>query len=177
MVLVGLPALYMWLGLGLCGVGGAGCLVYVVRVRVSVRVSVRVRVRGGAAVDGAAAGGDTSLINTSNSNSIDPTGRQWIQFESNAQCDVSAGEVYRSESSGKVSDLAACQKSCEDDAHCSSITYYKAGWCSHFSTDCARRKGNNKAMVWMRRRGTSTSTTHPCKDNCFVFIHRNDKQN
>ena len=55
-------------------------------------------------------------------------------------CDIIAGEVYRSQSSGKVSDLAACKKSCEDDAGCKSITYFESGWCSHFSTGCMKRK-------------------------------------
>ena len=69
------------------------------------------------------------------------------------QCDTGAGEVYRGESSGKVSDLAACKKSCEDAPACQSITFWKDGWCSHFSTLCTKKKFGNEAIS-MRLRGT-----------------------
>ena len=63
------------------------------------------------------------------------------------QCHAGAGEIYNAKSSGEVSDLAACQKSCEDQAGCQSITFFeKSGWCSHFSSDCAETKGATKAI-------------------------------
>ena len=70
----------------------------------------------------------------------------WLEVSSNAECDAAAGEVYRSQSPGKVSDIAACQKSCENDAGCKSITFFNSGWCSHFSTECTKTKSTNKAI-------------------------------
>ena len=61
----------------------------------------------------------------------------------NAKCDTNAGEVYRSQSPGKLSSLESCKKSCQDDTGCQSITYHKSGWCSHFSTPCTK-------IVWER---------------------------
>merc|ERR1712037_892142 len=72
--------------------------------------------------------------------------RTWANVGSNIQGDAGAGEVYRSQSPGKVSDLAACQKSCENDAGCKSITFFNSGWCSHFSTGCTETKSASKAI-------------------------------
>ena len=87
-----------------------------------------------------------------------------MQLESNVQCH-GAGEVYLKQSSAKVSDLAACQQSCEDDVECQSITYYKGGWCSHFSTDCTERRIGYNAIQSMRwgypgARGHTHAHTH-----------------
>jgi len=84
-------------------------------------------------------------------------GRTWTKVGSNAQCDAGAGEVYRSQSPGKVSDLATCQKSCEDDSGCKSITFFNSGWCSHFSTECTKTKVTSKA-VSMRLSGAQLTT-------------------
>jgi len=55
------------------------------------------------------------------------------------QCDLAQGEVYLPGPSGKRADIAACKKSCEDEATCQSITFYKvSGWCSHFSSRCEK---------------------------------------
>ena len=61
------------------------------------------------------------------------------------ECDVSQGEQYVGGSSGKVSDYAACKKSCMDAAACQSVTFYRDGWCSHFSTACENTKVVNNA--------------------------------
>jgi len=84
--------------------------------------------------------------------------RTWVEAGSNAQCDAGSGEVYRSQSPGKVSDIAACKKSCEDDPKCKSITFFNSGWCSHFSTECTKTKTTNKAIA-MRLGGVISSTT------------------
>ena len=73
--------------------------------------------------------------------------RTWVEVGSNAQCDVGAGEVYRSQSPGKVSDIAACKKSCEDDPKCKSITFFNSGWCSHFSTECTKTTAGTNAIA------------------------------
>ena len=70
----------------------------------------------------------------------------WAEVGSNMQCDAGAGESYSAKSSGQVSDLAACQKSCEDQAGCQSITFFDGGWCSHFSSGCAKTKVTSKAI-------------------------------
>ena len=57
-----------------------------------------------------------------------------------SKCDEGKGEIFLKESSANVADLAACKKSCEDDAKCKSITYWTEGsYCSHFSTTCVNR--------------------------------------
>lgn len=43
---------------------------------------------------------------------------------------------YLAQSSGKVADIAACRKSCEDQPYCQSITFFGNRWCSHFMTPC-----------------------------------------
>ena len=82
----------------------------------------------------------------------------WVEVGSNAECDAGAGEVYRSQSPGKVSDIAACKKSCEDDPKCKSITFFNSGWCSQFSTDCTNTKSTSKAIS-MRLGTQRTATT------------------
>jgi len=52
----------------------------------------------------------------------------------NQECDVSQGEKWLSKT--QASDIAACRKSCADEAGCNSFTYYNHGSCSHFSTCC-----------------------------------------
>jgi len=65
-------------------------------------------------------------------------------FANNTECDVSRGEIWLS---GKqVSDFAACEKSCEDEPNCRSITYYDSGSCSHFSTECSATRPANNAI-------------------------------
>ena len=101
---------------------------------------------------------DTSLINTSNPNSIHPTDPQWIHL-ANSECDRGYGEVYRSESSGTVSDLAACQKSCLYDHGCNSITFFNpTKHCSHFSTEClVTKEVAHKDVFSMRLTGNTTT--------------------
>merc|ERR1719271_182607 len=78
-------------------------------------------------------------------------GRQWIHL-GHAGCDRRSGEVYRSESSGKASNLAACQKSCQDDHGCKSITFFNlTKHCSHFSTEClVTKEAAHKDVISMR---------------------------
>ena len=61
------------------------------------------------------------------------------------ECDVANGEVYVPASSAKQADLAACKKTCEDEANCKSISFFRSGWCSHYSTCCKNRKATYKA--------------------------------
>ena len=77
-----------------------------------------------------------SKLQTSGSNPI------WATVGVNAVCDTSAGEVYLQESPGKLPNIDACKKSCEGNEKCRSISYFKSGWCSHYSTACTKtRKG------------------------------------
>ena len=70
----------------------------------------------------------------------------WVALSPNTECDAGGGEVYRSQSPGILSNIAACKKSCEDVAECKSITFFSSGWCSHFSTECTATKPTSKAM-------------------------------
>ena len=80
-------------------------------------------------------------------------------FFNNQECDASKGEVYLGGSSGKKAGLAACKKSCEDEAKCKSITFFKhAKHCSHFSTEClVTKEVAHKNVISMRLNGTATT--------------------
>ena len=95
--------------------------------------------------------------------------RAWADVGDNTECDASAGEFYRSQSSSKVSDLAACKKSCEDDTGCVSITFFKtSGWCSHFSTGCAKTKSATDSIS-MRLVGAQLTTTASTSDGELIL--------
>ena len=80
----------------------------------------------------------------------------WRKVGANTVCDTSAGEVYLKSSPGKLPNLEACKKSCQDDAGCKSITYFKSGWCSHFSTPCTKgKKGAGTTLTLVADSGTT----------------------
>merc|ERR1712032_1797321 len=54
-------------------------------------------------------------------------------FFNHQECDTGNGEVLVSQSSSNQPDLASCRKSCDDAPLCKSMTYFKSGWCSHYS--------------------------------------------
>ena len=76
--------------------------------------------------------------------------RVWQSLGSKKGCDTNAGEVYMREESDNFSDLEACQASCENAADCQSITFYKSGWCSHYSTPCTKPTLKRSAVGAMR---------------------------
>ena len=77
-----------------------------------------------------------------------PAGKkQSIEIGVNLECDGYDGEVYLESSRGKVPTLAECKASCENTEECSSISYFKSGWCSHWSTPCKKTKFNKKVAV------------------------------
>ena len=87
--------------------------------------------------------------------------RAWVQAGSNFECDTRLqGEVYLQESSKKIPKLDQCKKSCRDSADCRSITHYKSGWCSHFSTPCTKVRPKTNANVW-RLNASSSSARAP----------------
>ena len=64
-----------------------------------------------------------------------------------------------------AADLAACEKSCNDDAKCQSITFRK-DWtknCNHFETRCLYRQPQSMAIAKTVKLGTST----PSKNAAF----------
>ena len=70
--------------------------------------------------------------------------KKWIRAETKAICDTSAGEVYIKGSPGKLMNAQECQKACEDYPQCKSITFFKSGWCSLFSTACTKTRRAGK---------------------------------
>ena len=80
-----------------------------------------------------------------------------------SKCDMNAGEVFRTESSGEVSDLAACKKSCEDDAKCQGITFFtQSKYCSHFSTDCTKRTPSTNTIAMTLKTGMYCTMATAC---------------
>ena len=77
-----------------------------------------------------------------------------------AACDTSAGEVKLEHSPGKSPSLKACQRSCEADADCQSITFSNAGLCSHFSTACSKT-GHSNGAISLRLSSVSESNSSP----------------
>ena len=99
----------------------------------------------------------------------------WAAILKNTACNVRAGEKYLSASSKKVSNKEACKKSCEDATACRSITFFKGGWCSHFSTECKERKADSNAISIQLSRKSSkvrpaTTTTAPPATNAGRFM-------
>jgi len=82
-------------------------------------------------------------------------------YFNNQECDESQGEVRLPGSSGNQADLAACKQSCEDDAECKSTTFFKSGWCNHFSTCCNERKASANADA-------GAVKTAQCVDACVI---------
>lgn len=76
-----------------------------------------------------------------------PNGCKWGHSSHNVKCDQSAGEKIMRQSSVTVPSLEECKQSCEDAVGCRSITYFKTGWCAHFSTPCTNIKKSGKAIV------------------------------
>ena len=86
----------------------------------------------------------------------------WSKAISRAECDTSAGEVYMKGSPGKVSSLDKCKKSCKATRGCRSITFFKSGYCSLYSTPCTGTKRNNKAEALLSLiKQTDTTATTP----------------
>ena len=85
----------------------------------------------------------------------------WVQLGSNTMCDAGAGEKYMPKTSQSASSIEACEKFCQDDSECRSITYFSSGWCSHFSTECTKTKYVWKAIS-KRRRVPTTTPASPC---------------
>ena len=80
-----------------------------------------------------------------------------------SKCDMNAGEVFRKESSGDVSDLAACKKSCEDDAKCQGITFFtQSKFCSHFSTKCTNRTPTTNTIAMTLKTGMYCTMATAC---------------
>ena len=107
------------------------------------------------------------------------------------ECDVSQGEIYLTKSSVKASNYTACKKSCMDAGACQSVTFYKDGWCSHFSTRCEKTKSAiahaerlkdfttappsagygkecdvSQGENWLGQTSTHTSDLAACKKSC-----------
>ena len=80
----------------------------------------------------------------------------------NEECDVTQGEKWLSKT--QASDVAACRKSCSDEAGCNSFTYYNHGGCSHFSTCCDKTKHVGNAHT-ERLTGLTTTKPNPCLKN------------
>ena len=74
----------------------------------------------------------------------------WTEIGAKLECHGYDGEIYLESSRGKVPTLAECKDSCESAAKCQSISYFKSGWCSHWSTPCAKTKWNKKVSMSLR---------------------------
>ena len=92
------------------------------------------------------------IVSLVNQNTFIGTTFQWLGDMLHAACDTSAGEVYSQTSSKNTPSLQQCKKLCEASTECRSITYFKSGWCSHYSTPCAHIKRHNDAIASQVRR-------------------------
>ena len=88
------------------------------------------------------------------------TSTEWVNLESNTECDAGAGEVYLAQSSGQRPGLEQCQQSCQDEPACKSITYFPSGWCSHFSTACTKTKSSDNAIAMQLTSRLDAKATH-----------------
>ena len=76
--------------------------------------------------------------------------RRWQQVQSNTACDTTKGELFMNSSRKRISSLEECKKLCEAAAGCQSITYYKGGYCGHYSTSCMKVRYVGKAVGTFR---------------------------
>merc|ERR1712025_1100105 len=77
-----------------------------------------------------------------------PVGKpKWTEVGAKLECNGYDGEVYLESSRGKVPTLTECKESCESAQGCTSISYFKTGWCSHWSTPCKKTRWNKKAVA------------------------------
>ena len=83
---------------------------------------------------------------------------KWIEIGAKLECDGYNGEVYLESSRGKVPTLAECKESCESADGCQSISYFKSGWCSHWSTPCTKTRWNKKVAMSLGLRSASDVT-------------------
>ena len=86
--------------------------------------------------------------------------RTWTFVGYDVACDTGAGEVYLDQSPAQLSDLEACQKSCEAVPGCESISFSNSGSCSHFSTQCSKTKRSARTIS-MRRNAVPDSPSRP----------------
>ena len=91
-------------------------------------------------------------------------------LNNNEECDVLKGEIRLPKSSGKVSSLAACRKSCEDESGCQSITLFADGQCQHFSTKCENRKSHDGAIA-MRLKDHTANNKECDQSQGEVYMH------
>merc|ERR1712032_989043 len=71
----------------------------------------------------------------------------WGDVLVDAKCDKDAGEVMQKTSSVQASSLEECKTSCEDATGCRSITFFKNGWCAHYSTPCTNIKKSKTGVA------------------------------
>ena len=83
----------------------------------------------------------------------------WQEVGAETACDTSAGEGYLPSSRRRVASLEECKKLCEATTDCRSITYFKSGRCSHFSTPCSNTKLNSKVVASHRLTANIQITT------------------
>merc|ERR1712032_1630188 len=62
----------------------------------------------------------------------------WAKVGAKVACDTNAGEVYLKQSPGRVQDLSRCKDECVKVSACKSISFFRSGWCSLFSTPCTK---------------------------------------
>merc|ERR1712032_29321 len=103
-------------------------------------------------------GSSPAITDTTTTTTNAAAGVTWELAGSNKQCNRAAGEVYLDSSPGKVPSIEACQKACESNPKCQSISYFNGGWCSHFSTTCTNTKWSAKCTS-MRINSATTTTT------------------
>ena len=82
-------------------------------------------------------------------------------FFNSQECDTGNGEIYLGSSSANQDDIKKCRKSCEDAPECRSTTFFKSGWCSHYSTCCEKRKSSPSGQA-------DAVKTAQCVDACVV---------
>ena len=66
---------------------------------------------------------------------------------SDTSCDLAKETYMDTNSPGNVPTLEICIQLCQESAQCVSITFYRSGWCSHFSSACLNKVSTTGATV------------------------------
>ena len=99
--------------------------------------------------------------------------RTWENVGSDTECNATAGGLFYGLASPKVSDVAACKKSCEEDkGGCQSITFFDGGLCHHFGYGCTETKPTSKAISMRLIGAQPTTASSTSAGELILLCHR-----
>lgn len=101
----------------------------------------------------------------------EPSNTEW-ELALDSACNTGAGESYmRANSAGRIPNMEACKRRCEDVDECQSITYYPTRWCSLFRTPCLNQKMQAGATAGRKPRNFQFANVKISAGNLYMQIN------